>query len=63
MIEKIGIVSRRIASDAEYSNDLGIIAGKNFKNYDSKQIQYLILSKNTPEYSNKCLYNTRQTWA
>ena len=59
MIEKIGIVSRRIASDAEYSNDLGIIAGKKIlKNYDSKQIQYLIFCTNTPEYSlptNACI--------
>ncbi len=59
MIEKIGIVSIRISSDGEYSNDLGIIAGKKIlKNYDSKQIQYLIFCTNTPEYSlptNACI--------
>ncbi len=59
MIKKIGINSRRIAEEDEYSNDLAVKSAKKIlKHINKNKIDYLIFCSNTPEYSlptNACI--------
>ena len=59
MINKIGIKSRRIVAENIFSNDLAVNSAKKIlKNYNSKNIDFLIFCTNTPEYSlptNACI--------